>query len=138
MSGVHAVRAFPTLYDHQYISLRYRQTSGRVQEIGIIDELHRWPPTVREAIEQTLRRQYLLRRVREIRQIRTRENALTMLAITDGGSATIRLDKPGEGAQPFASNGLLLIDSGGHYFVISNRDTLPRRQQRLLSLYFGD
>jgi hypothetical protein len=80
----------------------------------------------------------LLRRICEIRQIRTSGNRLTMSVLTESGPAMLRLEKPGEGSQPFGRNGMLLADSGGSYYVISDRGALPKRQQRLLTLYFGD
>ncbi|MEN6452119.1 MAG: DUF1854 domain-containing protein [Thermoguttaceae bacterium] len=136
--GVYAACAFPTGYQREYVCLRCRQPSGRERELGIVESLRHWPPDARQAIEQSLGRHYLLRRVREIRQMRASENVLTLEVATDGGLASLRLDKPGEGAQPFGSDGLLLADAGGNYFVIPDRGTLPRRQQRLLTLYFGD
>ena len=58
--------------------------------------------------------------------------------LTDSGAAALRLEKPGEGSQPFGANGLLLTDAGGSYYIIPDRGALPKRQQRLLTLYFGD
>jgi ATP-binding cassette subfamily B protein len=136
--GAYAVRAFPTSYERQYISLRRREPSGRETELGILDALDRWPPATQWAVERSLRRRYLLRRIGEIRQLRTSENVLALSVLTDSGAAAIRLEKPGEGSQPFGRNGLLLTDSAGNYFVIPDRNALPKRQQRLLTLYFGD
>ena len=125
-------------YEHQYVSLRRRDESGRAHELGMIDRLARWPRAAREAINRSLGRRYLLRRIREIRQIRTSENVLALSVTTDGGPAAIRLTKPGEGSQPFGAGGLLLIDAAGNCFVIPDRNAIPKWQQRLLTLYFGE
>ena len=138
IDGVYAVRAFPTVYARQYLSLRRRESSQRESEVGLIDSLDRWPPATQQAIDRSLRRRYLLRSIREIRQLRTSENVLALSVSTDGGPAAILLEKPGEGSQPFGRNGLLLTDATGNYFVIPDRTALPKRQQRLLTLYFGD
>jgi ATP-binding cassette subfamily B protein len=138
LRGVYAVRAFPTSYERQYLGLRCREPSGRERDVGMIATLDRWPRAAQEAVERSLRRRYLLRCIREIRQLRTSENVLALSVSTDGGPAAIRLEKPGEGSQPFGPNGLLLTDSTGNYFVIPDRNALPKRQQRLLALYFGD
>ena len=89
-------------------------------------------------MRRSLGRRYLLRRIREIRQIRTSGNLLTLSVLTDSGPAALRLEKPGEGSQPFGPSGLLLTDAGGSYYVIPDRGALPKHQQRLLTLYFGD
>ena len=138
LEGVYALRAMPTAFPDRFISLRFRETSGRDREVGIIRALADWPPAAQEAVRVSLRRHYFLRQVEEIRQMCTRENMLTLLVATDSGPATICLDKPGEGSQPFGPNGLLLIDAAGNCFVIADRDALSKRQQRLLTLYFGD
>ena len=58
--------------------------------------------------------------------------------LTDNGPASLRLEKPGEGSQPFGRGGILLADAGGSYYIIPDRGALPKHQQRLLTLYFGD
>jgi ATP-binding cassette subfamily B protein len=136
--GAYALRALPTVFPERFISLRCRDTSGRDREVGILRALDDWPPAAQEAVRVSLKRRYLLRYVQEIRQMRTRENLLALSVTTDSGPATIRLDKPGEGSQPFGPNGLLLIDAAGNCFVIADRDALPKRQRQLLTLYFGD
>ena len=96
VSGVYAVRAFPTDYAQQYLSLRHREQARRPHEAGMIDSLDRWPRAAKEAINRSLGRRYLLRRILEIRQIRTSENVLALSVSTDSGPAAIRLEKPGK------------------------------------------
>ncbi len=135
---VYAVLAFPTLYERKYISLRVRATSGPERELGMIDSLDRWPAAQRKSIERSLSRRYLLRTVRSIRQIRTSASALHLTLQTEAGVATLKLERPGEGSQPYGRGGLLLIDPAGNCYVIPDRSALPKRQKRLLALYFGE
>jgi hypothetical protein len=135
---VYAVRAFPTDHERQYVSLRRREQAGRPCELGMIGSLDRWPRSAQEGITRSLGRRYLFRRILEIRQICTSENVLALSVETDSGPAMVRLEKPGEGSQPFRQNGLLLTDSTGNYFVMADRNAIPKWQQRLLTLYFGD
>ena len=136
--SVQAVWAFPASEEGRFISFRHREPSGRETEVGMIHTLAAWPQPAQEAVRRSLARRYLLRRIREIRQVRTSGSELVLSVITDGGPAKLRLEKPGEGCQDFGAGGLLLTDPEGNYFVIPDRCALPRRQQRLLTLYFGD
>ena len=99
--GVYAVRAFPTTYDDRFISLRRYDDSGREVELGMISALADWPRTAREAVQRSLDRRYLLRRILEIRQIRTLGNQLVFSVVTDSGPAKFRLERPSEGFQSY-------------------------------------
>ena len=136
--SVQAVRAFPASDEERFISLRFRDPSGRETEMGMIQTLAAWPRQAQQAVRRSLARRYLIRRIREIRQMQTSGTQLAMSVLTDGGPAKLRLEKPGEGCQDFGTHGLLLTDPEGNYYVIADRSALPRRQQRLLTLYFGD
>jgi ATP-binding cassette subfamily B protein len=136
--SVQAAWSFPASEEGRFISLRHREPSGREAEVGMIDTLADWPRLTQEAVRRSLARRYLIRRVQEIRQLRTSGTQLALSVFTDGGLAKLRLEKPGEGCQDFGARGLLLTDPEGNYYVIPDRGALPRRQQRLLALYFGD
>ena len=136
--SVQAVWAFPASEEERFISLRHRQPSGRETEVGMLQTLAAWPRQAQEAVRRSLARRYLIRRIQVIRQVRTSGTQLALWVLTDGGPAKLRLEKPGEGCQDFGAHGLLLTDPGGNYYVIPDRSALPRRQQRLLTLYFGD
>ncbi len=135
---VQAVWAFPASEPGRFISLRHCEPSGREIEVGMIHTLAAWPQAAQEAVRRSLARRYLIRRIQEIRQVRTSGNQLSMSVLTDRGPAKLRLEKPGEGCQEFGAHGLLLTDPEGNYYAIPDRRALPRRQQRLLALYFGD
>jgi hypothetical protein len=138
VENVYAVRALPAMFEDQYISLRRREPAGREAELGLIAALDLWPQVARELVRRSLGRRYFLRRIGEIRQFRASGNQLTMAVMTDSGPATLCLEKPGEGSQPFGRNGMLLSDVNSSYFIIADRGSLPKWQQRLLALYFGD
>ena len=135
---VRAVWAFPASEEGRFISLRHREPSGRETEVGMIHTLATWPQPAQEAVRRSLARRYLIRRIQEIRQVHTSGSQLVLSVLTEGGPAKLRLEKPGEGCQDFGARGLLLTDPEGNYYVIPDRSALPRRQQRLLTLYFGD
>jgi ATP-binding cassette, subfamily B, bacterial len=135
---VRAVRAFPADYPREFISLRGRDTSGHDRELGLLRRLDDWPRAARDAVERSLARRYLLQRVLEIRQARGKPGRLVLSLITEGGPVNLELRKPGEGWQPFGPHGLLLLDPQGNYYAVPDRRRLPKRQQRLLTLYFGD
>lgn len=134
----YAVRALPMLYQNEYISIRYRPPAMPESELGMTVSLSHWPQQTREAVNRSLNRRYLMRRIVEISQMHTVENVLALSVITASGPAEIRLETPGEGSQPFGEHGLLLSDAGGNLYVIADRAALPKWQQRLLTLYFGD
>ena len=135
---VQAVWAFPASEEGRFISLRHREPSGRETEVGMLHTLAAWPRQAQEAVRRSLARRYLIRRIQEIRQAAHQRQQLALSVLTDGGPAKLRLEKPGEGCQDFGAHGLLLTDPEGNYYVIPDRSALPRRQQRLLTLYFGD
>jgi ABC-type multidrug transport system fused ATPase/permease subunit len=136
--SVQAVWAFPASEAGRFISLRQREPSGRESELGMLETLAAWPRQAQEAVRRSLARRYLIRRIQEIRQVRTSGAQLTLSVLTESGPAKLRLEKPGEGCQHFGAQGLLLTDPEGNYYVIPDRSALPQRQQRLLTLYFGD
>jgi ATP-binding cassette subfamily B protein len=138
IDNAYAVCALPAAYEQRYISLRRCDSSGHEQEVGLIASLADWPRVVQEAVCRSLRRRYLMRQVREIRQIGTSGNQLVLSVRTDSATVDLRLEKPGEGSQPFGNNGMLLTDASGSYYIIPDRGALPKWQQRLLTLYFGD
>ena len=91
-----AVRAFPGVHERQFIGLLSNRVSGPEGEVGLIHSLDRWPAASRQAVERSLDRRYLLRTIREIRQLRSSGNMLEMSVLTGGGVEMVRLDKPGE------------------------------------------
>ncbi|MEN6494321.1 MAG: DUF1854 domain-containing protein, partial [Thermoguttaceae bacterium] len=135
---VYAVHAFPASHPRKFISLRRRDSLGHEVEVGMVLSLDQWPRGAQEAMLWSLGRRYLLRQIREIRQIHTSGSSLSLSVVTDSGPSRIHLEKPGEEVQPFGSHGLLLVDAHGCYYVLPDRGALPKRQRRLLTLYFGD
>jgi ATP-binding cassette subfamily B protein len=135
--GVYAVHAFPGSHEHDFISLRRRNSSGSEKELGLIHSLKTWPDAVQAAVRRSLNRRYLLHIVREIQQIHIQHNHLTVQVATDGGLRVLQIEKPSESCQPFGDNSFLLTDVSGNYFIIPDSLAIPKRQQRLLNLYFG-
>jgi ATP-binding cassette subfamily B protein len=138
ISGVFAVPSFPSLHAGGYISLRCHKRSGREMEIGVIGKLEEWPTDVQNVLRRSLNRRYMHCVVKDIRKMRIRGNTLVISVSTDGGPIDFQLRNSSDCSQPFGSNGLLLIDESEKYYAIPDRRNLPKHQQRLLNLYFGD
>jgi hypothetical protein len=136
--GVIAAAAFPATWPDSLISLRRPEPDGRESEIGILRYLEQWPASVRAVVRQSVDRRQVLHRIEEFRQVRTCGNALELTILTADGLETIRMDKSSDGLQRYGRRGLLLIDGGGRYYVVPDRETLPKIQQQLLGLYFGE
>jgi len=136
--GIIAAAAFPATLPDALISLRRLEPDGRETELGMLRHLEQWPAAVRTAVRQSAERRRLLRRIDEFRQVRTCGNALEMTVVTEDGVENLRMEKSGDGLQRYGRRGLLLIDGSGRYYVVLDRSTLPKAQQQLLSLYFGE
>lgn len=137
--SVYAVCAFPASRPDELISLRRRTRWGAEAEVGIIRRLDSCPSAAREAVRRSLARRYLLRPIREVRQVHPQGKWLELRVLTDGGIVQrIHVEKQGEGYRPYGREGVMLVDTQGRYYVIPDRRALPRRQQRLVALYFGD
>ena len=133
-----AAKAFPLTHKEGYISLLQREPSGRECELGMISSLATWSQSARAAVQRSLGRRYLLQAVDEIRQIRNAGNQIVLVVLHNGVRAEIEVDNRGDTSCPFGDNGLLLIDVQGCYYVIADRDRLPKQQRKLLELYFGN
>ena len=134
---VQAVWAFPASDEGRFISLRHREPSGRETEVGMIHTLAAWPPPAQEAVRRWLARRYLIRRIQEIRQVHQRQPTGDVGAHRRRtGKAAI--GKAGRRLSSLCAHGLLLTDPEGNYYAIPDCRALPHRQQRLLTLYFGD
>jgi hypothetical protein len=137
-SGVIAAAAFPATAPDEFISLRRQEADGRETEIGVIRRLEQWPAAVRAAVRRSVQSRQALLRIEEFRQVRTCGNALELTIATAEGVEDIRMDKSGDGLRRYGRRGLLLVDGGGRHFVVPDRRALPKQQQQLLSLYFGE
>jgi ATP-binding cassette subfamily B protein len=138
VADLHAVRAFPASHPEQLISLRGCDRWGAETEVGMIRNLAACSETTQQAVRGSLARRYLLRPIREVRQIRSNGQSLLLRVVMASGPARIELEQHGQSVQSFGRHGVLLIDRQGSHYVIADRGTLPRRQQRLLALYFSD
>ena len=68
---VYAAWPFPASEEERSSVSARAQPSGRETEIGMIHMLPDWPQPAQEAVRQSLARRYLIRLIREIRQLRT-------------------------------------------------------------------
>jgi ATP-binding cassette subfamily B protein len=136
--GIVAAAAFPATWPDSLISLRRLEPDGRESEIGILRHLEQWPAAARAAVRHSVERRQILNRIEEFQQVRTCANALELTVVTADGVETIRIEKSSDGLQRYGRRGLLLIDGSGRYYVVPDRDSLPKTQQQLLGLYFGE
>ncbi len=136
--GIIAAAAFPATFPDALISLRRQEPDGRETEIGILRQLGEWPQVVRAIVRHSAERRQSIRRIDEFRQVRTCGNALELIVGTPDGVENIRIEKSSDGLQRYGRRGLLLVGGDGRYYVVPDRGALPKAQQQLLSLYFGE
>jgi len=136
--NVVAAPCYPATCPDAFISLRCCGADGRETELGIVRKVNNFPLAMRTAIGRAIESRHVLKRIESISQLRTRGPLLEMIAATQQGEQTLELDKAGDGLQTFGRHGLLLTDRAGNRYVIPDRNTLPKHQQQLLSLYFGE
>ncbi len=136
--GIIAAAAFPATLPDALISLRRLEPDGRESEIGIIRHVDQWPQAMRAIVRRSAERRQTLCRIDEFRQVRTCGNALELTIATADGVENIRMEKSSDGLQRYGRCGLLLVDGDGRYYVVPDRGALPKAQQQLLSLYFGE
>ncbi len=141
--NVVAAPCFPATRPDSFISVRRLEDDGRETELGIIRSLSAWPLAARAAVAASIANRQVLEHVQSIGQMQTRGSLLEMRVATRQGNKTILLDKSGDANnnftwQSYGRRGFLLTDTTGSRFIISDCSTLPKHQQQLLSLYFGE
>jgi ATP-binding cassette subfamily B protein len=129
--GVFAVRALPASCPNKYISLRYADLDGKEFELGIVHDLDDWPRAARKLLEAALARRYFIRRIVAIEGVQAQHGLLTFRVRTEQGPTQFTLRNSHSCAQDFGSKGKLLIDVDDNRYLVSNVESLPRRQQLL-------
>ena len=136
--GVYAVRAFPATCPERYLCLRYRDAQDREQEAGVIRDPAEWPGHVRDLLDASLRRQYLLQEVRKLHGIRPDGTHLRCDATTDAGRTSFLVPCDRGALKRHGAAGRLLVDLHDDHYLIPDFAALPASQQRMLRLHFVD
>jgi ATP-binding cassette subfamily B protein len=124
--GVFALRCFPVRDSSRYISLRYMNPEGRIQEIGLIRDLAEWPESARKLIRESLNRRYFFHTIQEIRSIRKFAQFLTFRARTDLGDVEFIMRNHADAAQAYGDRGKLLLDVEDNLYLIPDVQGLTR------------
>lgn len=133
--GVFALRCFPVHYPHQYISLRYADSSGHEVEIGIIRDLESWPTEAQQLIEASLQKRYFVHTILSIDRIEAVNNYLNFSVETDLGPQRFTLRWQADRAYDYGVHGKMLLDTDENRFLIPDVRALPERERRLLLRY---
>ena len=133
--GLFAVRALPTAFPDQFISLRYADEDGQEHEVGLIRDLADWPAKDRALLEQALARRYFVRVITAIDRIDAKYGLLTFQVQTDRGPVCFTMRHSHSQAQEYGKNGKLLLDVDDNRYLLPDVEALPRRQHLLFRRY---
>ena len=133
--GVFALRCFPVRMPDRYISLRHFNSEGRNEELGIIQNLSKWPEPAQDLIRESLNRRYFFRTIRRLHSVRKSANFLSVEAQTDTGRVAFSMRHVPESAKDFGKGGKLLIDSEENLYVIPDLQGLSKGERVAMDRY---
>lgn len=123
--NVFLVYTFPATHPDQYLSVRTWDEEGDDVEIGLVRNLADWPDEVRNALEASLDRRYLLNRITAVRSMRLALGFLEFDVATPLGDKQFTMRWTQSRAVEFGQNGKLLIDTNDNRYVVPDVDALP-------------
>lgn len=133
--GVFAVLCFPVTCPHQYVSLRYIDTSGEEREIGVIRDPSEFPADARRLIAASLANYYFEFEILRIFKIELRYNLLMFDVGTDHGSRQFEMYWRGDRAQNYGRDGKVLFDIFENRYVVRDINKLPTEDQELFTRF---
>lgn len=129
-AGVWALRCFPANHEERYLSLRYRDASGREVEVGVLRDLGDWSAESREVVRRVLASRYLMHRVQRIEDVRWVQGYLRFRVRTDVGGLEFLMRNDAEHAQDYGRRGKMLIDVDDNRYVVEDVEALPAGDRR--------
>ena len=128
--GVHAAYAFPVSHSQQYICLIHSGVDGATEEIGIIQDLRRFPAPQADLVRQALARRYFVHTVSRIRDIGWKHGFVALDVETDKGPMSFLMRWQQDRAVDYGQRGKVLIDVSGNRYLIPDIDALSAREHR--------
>jgi ATP-binding cassette subfamily B protein len=133
--GVSAACCFPATRPDKYISLRASDSDGQETEIGILRRLDEWPAEAQAAVRAALSRNYFLRKITGVDDVRLQNHYLHFRVRTDQGPATFSMRWNQRQSYDFGERGKVLVDLDDNRFLVPDIDKLPPRDRELLERF---
>ena len=128
--GVFAVLMFPVRHPKRFVSLRYFNSSGREEEIGVIENLRDFPREEQRLIKQRLSRHYHEQVILRIYQIQSEFGLLFFDVETQRGREQFVMPWRADCAEAFGEKGKVLRESLGNRYIVPDIEALPPADQR--------
>ena len=133
--GVIAVRAFPSRFEEEFISLQIQDDQNGLAEVGMVRRLCDWPEASREAVRSALRKRYLLRVIHSVQSLITERGHFRCQGVSDSGPVDFLFPSNGNSMRSFGWKGCLLVDVNDNYYVIPDLELVPPAERSMLALY---
>jgi hypothetical protein len=130
--GIFVLRCFPVQHPERYLSVRYVNGAGRVQELGLIRSLAEWEQGVRQLVRESLSRRYFFHTIEKLHSVRKFSQFLQFSARTDLGDVEFIMRQSAEHAQDYGQTGKLLMDVEDNLYVLPDLRGLTRAERTML------
>ncbi|MCG3181377.1 MAG: hypothetical protein BIFFINMI_03764 [Phycisphaerae bacterium] len=127
--GVFASLAFPVSHPDRLISLRYHDSAGKTQEIGLIEDLNIFDADAQGLIRESLGKHYHEQTVERIARVQFRFGLLFFDVTTDRGREQFMMRWQADRAQDYGEHGKVLLDVFENRYVIPDVRKLPVRDR---------
>jgi hypothetical protein len=136
--GGFVVCTFPATHPQRYLSVRGWDEKGDEVELGMISDLTDWPQASQDAIQRTLARRYLLKRILRIHNLRSAHGYLEFDVDTNVGREAFTMRWSQSQAQDFGRCGKIISDTEDNRYIVPDVDSLPKsdRQKFLQHIYW--
>lgn len=128
--GVYAVLMFPVSHPERFVSLRYTDEHDKDQELGVVEDLAAFPEEARQAIKESLLKQYYQRVIHRIHAIECKYGLLFFDVETGHGAETFVMAWRHDRTEEFGASGKVLLDSLDNRYIIPDVEKLPSADRR--------
>jgi hypothetical protein len=134
--GVFAVLLFPVSHPDRLVSLRYVDTADKEREIGVMDDLSRFPVAAQALVRDSLRKHYyelVITRVYAIRH----EFGLLFFEVETQSTGRCEFVMPwrGDRTEDYGHSGKVLLDALDNRYLIPDVTALPANDQRVFTRF---
>lgn len=133
--GVFAVAAFPVSSPTRYVSLFYYDDNDKLVEIGMIEDLDKFPEEARNLVLAALNRHYFSYEVKEINNIKFEYGLVFFDVETDKGHKEFAMRWETSRAVDLGNRGKILLDVFDDRYIVKDVSSLSRYEQDLFTLY---
>ena len=116
--GVYAVYAFPVAHKDRYISLLHRVAGSEDVEVGIIRDLHDFPPEQAALVQRALERRYFIHTITAIHEVAWKYGFVFLSVDTDKGHVDFLMKWKLDRAIDYGDAGKVLIDLDENRYLI--------------------